>query len=364
MTKKPMVKKPRPADDRGDFRSMYSVLFDSPEYEDLSLEASHLLVTVKHSLGPAGIGVLEVATLQRRSKLTDPRIFERARDELIDGRWIQVERQVWWLRNGLRFEPSMSSENENHVKSVQRYLNGLPKLPIANRMAAYYIRFGWAVSEPFPSLGGNGMAMGSGTHPNGMDYPSKKEWVPDGISITEPLTETLTEPLTETDTESESHAREDSPSASNPDFDGYTPTNDQRARAAELRIDLDSTLRTWRAKRKAKGAVPVDLVADFDGWVEDEPGFTRSNAHPAPATPVRPPAYVPPPEPELASPEDARRIARETAAALKPGGAPKPNGHHAPAEPMPEPSIRDPEKAAEFEERKRRALTLARGGKP
>lgn len=123
------------------------------------------------------------------------------------------------------------------------------------------------------------------------------------------------------------------PGDASPDFDGYTPTEAQTARAAELHVDLDSTLRTWRAKRKAKGARPVDLAADFDGWLEDQPGFTRngSNGNGAvhaetPSGPARVAPYVPPPEPEV-SPEQRAEIARlaaEKRAALRGDATPEP----------------------------------------
>lgn len=280
---KPQPKKaPKPSDERGDFRSMYSVLFDSPEYEELSLAASHLLVTVKHSLGPAGIGVLEVATLQRRAKLTDAE-FEPAKVELIKGQWIYVEHRVWWLRNGLRFEPSMVSSNENHVRGIQRFLNGLPKLAIANRFAAYYRRLGWDLAEPFPNLNGNGIGMGSVTHRDPIEIPFPRGMAmgthPDPIAITEPLTltEPLTEPLTESDseTESESDARAPEGVAS---LEQLNPTDDHRTRAAELKLDLDHELRRWKLHRQANGIDPADPVADFGLWLERAPGFNGSGS--------------------------------------------------------------------------------------
>ena len=39
---------------------------------------------------------------------------------------------------------------------------------------------------------------------------------------------------------------------------------------------MDSALRKWRAKRQARGARPIDLAHDFDGWLEDEPGFSSN----------------------------------------------------------------------------------------
>lgn len=174
---------------RGDYRPIYAVLLDSPEYEDLSRDGSALLIAVKLSLGPSGIGVLSTDLLMRRSKLSGLEDFAAARDELIATGWIQVERHVWWLRNGLRFEPTMSLENDNHRKSIERHLLGLPKLAIVNRMAAYY-----GLPEPFPTLNGNGYRMAS---------PMGSERVPDPMPIPMGITEPLTEPLTLTEPEPE-----------------------------------------------------------------------------------------------------------------------------------------------------------------
>lgn len=317
MTKAPQKKPTKPSDERGDFRSMYSVLFDSPEYEELSLAASHLLVTIKHSLGPAGIGVLEVATLQRRSKLLDQSLFYSARDELVRGRWITIQHRIWWLRNGLRFEPSMSCDNENHVRGVQKFLNGLPKLVIANQMAAYYRRIGWALNDPFPGLSGDPIPMGSGSHrypieiPSSGGIPSRSHGDP--TAITEPLTETLTltEPLTESDseTESESRAREGSATP-----DGWTPNDTHRAFCLKYGLDVDLELVGFDAWNEANDGEVSD--ATFTLWLSRSVTFgsstsngatTNGRAHdPDPPRPYVAP-YKPPADPEVAA-EDAARV--------------------------------------------------------
>lgn len=168
--KKKTPKAPRPAGTRtasarGDYRPIYSVLPDSPEFEVLGLRAGMLLYTVKLSLGPAGIGVLSTDTLCHRSKLQVDE-FEAARAELVHHRWILVERRIWWLRNGLRFEPTLSLKNDNHRASVEGYIRGLPKQEIVNRFAYYY-----GLDLPFPEV------------PRTMGSPWDEPWDRHGISM-------------------------------------------------------------------------------------------------------------------------------------------------------------------------------------
>lgn len=108
-----------------------------------------------------------------------------------------------------------------------------------------------------------------------------------------------------------------------PEVDAYQPNDEQRARAAELHVDLGACLRKWRANRKAHppDPPPTDLAADFDGWLEREPGYANGNgarSDPAPMLHRLPvvPWVPPPPVPE----EDRAEVARQaaaTAASLK-----------------------------------------------
>lgn len=61
--------------------------------------------------------------------------------------WLHRERQVFWLRNALKFEPSRSLLNENHRKNIADHLAGLPKLKIVNDFADYY-----GLPKPFPGV--------------------------------------------------------------------------------------------------------------------------------------------------------------------------------------------------------------------
>lgn len=155
--------------DRGEYRPIYSVLPDSPEFQALSKDAALLLYTVKVTLGPAGIGVLYDDQLAERARLTREEMI-RAREELIRADWLLVDGRIHWLRNGLRFEPTVTMANENHKKSIMRHLKGLPKQPIVNQFAIYY-----GLDAPFPDLGDKGSEGG----PEGVGPSSHVE---DGVS--------------------------------------------------------------------------------------------------------------------------------------------------------------------------------------
>lgn len=144
-------------------------------------------------------------------------------------------------------------------------------------------------------------------------------------------------PSTSDQRASDPHARaheEASPDQVNgepPDFDAYQPTEAQRARAAVLHVDLDGCLRKWRANRKAARTDPaaLDLAADFDGWLEREPGYANGNgvvrADPGPLLhrlPVVP--WTPEPEPTPEERAEAQRIVQATTAALKSDRTPEP----------------------------------------
>jgi hypothetical protein len=132
--------------ERGEFRAVHQALIDSPEWEELSPEARLTLFVVKLRLGSLGIRVLYTDAVAHGTG-HDADAVAATLDELRRGNWLTWERNVYWLRNGLRFEPSLSLSNENHRLSISRQLLSLPKLPIVNAFAAYY-----GLATPFPDV--------------------------------------------------------------------------------------------------------------------------------------------------------------------------------------------------------------------
>lgn len=140
---------------RGDYRAIHAVILDSPEFVDMSPEAQLVFFHLKLRLGATGIDVLpaaeamlseathyDLATIRRA--LTelgaegDPPSHPKGIPHPMRMGWLRRERQVFWLRNALKFEPSRSLLNENHRKNIADHLAGLPKLKIVNDFADYY----------------------------------------------------------------------------------------------------------------------------------------------------------------------------------------------------------------------------------
>lgn len=160
--------------DKGEFRSIYVALLDSWEFQELSACARSCLTTLKLKLGKAGIDVFAPETLPRYTGFP-AEACSAALGELQDARWILVERNVYWLRNGLRFEPSDPLSNSNGRKGIENHLKTLPDLPIVSAFAAYY-----GLKSPY-SGGGDGSPSGGAS--KGVGKPLRT--TDDGIRKTE-----------------------------------------------------------------------------------------------------------------------------------------------------------------------------------
>jgi hypothetical protein len=128
---------------------------------------------LKLALGASGIAV--VRGLQSEVEYLTGLPPDRARmaiKGLADAMWVRSEGPVVWLRNGLRFEPALTLENENHKKGVARHLKGLPKFAIVNDFADYY-----DLDRPFPEIvNGSHTPSHTPSHADGIpDQEVKKE---------------------------------------------------------------------------------------------------------------------------------------------------------------------------------------------
>lgn len=105
--------------DRGDYRSFYSAFWDDPDVHALSDAAYRVLTTLKGTLPASGIGVVYLAVLAERCGKTVAQV-EESLTELeapkpgADLGWIRRERNIVWIINGLRFEPTLTSANSKH----------------------------------------------------------------------------------------------------------------------------------------------------------------------------------------------------------------------------------------------------------
>lgn len=124
-------------DYRGEFRGIYTVLPDSPEFQILTPDSRLFIFLLKLKLGLSGINVFYLDTLAHLSGTGGGRVADGIRD-LIAHDWIVVNEPIVWLRNGLRFDPANPLGYRNGCKAVVKHLLTLPKLPIVNDFLAYY----------------------------------------------------------------------------------------------------------------------------------------------------------------------------------------------------------------------------------
>ena len=139
--------------DRGEYRSIHTVLVDSPEFIDLSPAAQLVFFQLKLRLGPSGIAVIPAVehVLAEATGYHPDTIGDAMGDAIAKG-FLVRERNVLWIRNGLKFEPSRSLTNENHVTSIVRYIASLPKLKIVKDFADYYdLNIEWHTPYHTPS---------------------------------------------------------------------------------------------------------------------------------------------------------------------------------------------------------------------
>lgn len=124
---------------RGVFRAVYSSLLDDPDYHALPTDARLLLLTLRlcRDAGPAAIFRYYPGKLAIQSGLSE-RAVVRGLDCLATHGWIAYRYPIVWVRNGLRYDPSVSLANPKHVTYVTRVLEELPNSEIVRRFCDYY----------------------------------------------------------------------------------------------------------------------------------------------------------------------------------------------------------------------------------
>ena len=143
---------------RGRYRGVYSALFDNMEFQSLSAAARQVLVFARlcEDAGPAAIFRFYYELIQAHTGLSAARV-RKALAELVATNWIEIEGPVLWIKNGLRYDPSINLTNRKHLKGVLGQIRSLPKLDIVLRFCIYY-----DLGKPFESPS-NGSVSGSGS---------------------------------------------------------------------------------------------------------------------------------------------------------------------------------------------------------
>lgn len=142
---------------RGESRAIYTALADDHDFLSLSPNAKLVWYTLKMQLGASGIGVMYPGQLADLTGLDYPEV-EPALAELEAGdAWLLRDRNVMWLRNGLRFDPYVTTANRKHLQGIVAHLAGLPRVALIERFCALYgidpewIRSGLPDGEPHPA---------------------------------------------------------------------------------------------------------------------------------------------------------------------------------------------------------------------
>lgn len=125
--------------ERGNYRSIHTVIVDGPDFQALSPGAKLVWYTLKMTLGPSGIDVVPalVATLVERTG-ADTGQVEKGLLQLEAAGWLQRERNVVWMVDGLRHDPHFQLTNQNHRTQVAKHVNGLPRLAIVDAFRLHY----------------------------------------------------------------------------------------------------------------------------------------------------------------------------------------------------------------------------------
>lgn len=153
--------------ERGEHRAIYTVLLQSPEFLDLSPEGQLVWFHLKLMLGPCGIDVIPAVEAQLEEATNMPSEgVRKGMGDAMDKDFLRRERNVLWMVNGLKFEPSRTVTNANHRTSIQKHIGGLPKLKIVNDFADYY-----GLDRPFPKVGATPSPTPS---PSGGDTQSRR----------------------------------------------------------------------------------------------------------------------------------------------------------------------------------------------
>lgn len=165
---------------RGIYRGIYASLFDDPDYQHLSVEARLVLLTARlcQQAGAAAIYRAYVPVLAEQTGLSvhqvEAALGELEKSPTRERPWVFREAGLLWIRNALRFDPTLSLANPKHLTAVERALAALPRSGLVRKFCRYY-----KIGNPLES------------HAGGNRYPS--------VSVSPPSTETDSETENETE---------------------------------------------------------------------------------------------------------------------------------------------------------------------
>jgi hypothetical protein len=133
-------------DGRGLYRSIYCSIWSDAEFKKFSPEEKLVFLNLRTSplTNILAMYPFYVEAIEQQTGLSRE-VIVRALDSLSIKGWIQIEEGVVWIKKGLRFDPQISLQNENHRIAVRKAILNLPKLQIV----ADFINF-YGIDMPYP----------------------------------------------------------------------------------------------------------------------------------------------------------------------------------------------------------------------
>lgn len=168
---------------RGDYRAVYEVLWDGPDFQRLPPDARLVLLALKlRGCGRLGIRAIPglIGALTDWTGMPSDRVSDGIKI-LSEMGWVKVEGSLVWVIRGLEFETQISPNNPNHVASLMSEVNALPRKEIVAEFCRYY-------TPSWPCL--------IRWHRNGTEIPSSRDGDGSEVGIsTLPIPITLTQTL-------------------------------------------------------------------------------------------------------------------------------------------------------------------------
>lgn len=189
MAKKLPNKSEAPTATRGEYRAIYTVLWNGPDWQQLPPNARLVWLALKGNCGPTGLACLP-ATAHQVSRWTglDVPAVTNALAVLVTSGWILSEGDVVWVRGGIQHDPLYHPSNDNHRKAALRYVAGMPRLAIVGAFVRAHPEWfppsdvqpvmAWALTPPDAEPARVGPSRVPDTMGDG---------IPDGISIPSPI---------------------------------------------------------------------------------------------------------------------------------------------------------------------------------
>lgn len=248
--------------ERGESRAIYVAVTDDPDFLSLSRDAKLLWYTLKMRMGASGIDAIYPGQLADLTGISYDAV-DGVLSELEGARWIVRERNVVWLRNGLRFDPYMSTGNRRHLSAVCGHLSGLPKYNIINEFCSYYnIDPEW-VSQGVPDTH-------SGTPPDTLPGT-----LPDRLPDTGSRNKELGGKPKE---KNPSGSKRKKPMVERPP--DWCPNTAHVEKARKHGLDVEYQAQKFKQDRDAKGVLYADWGMAFHTWLDNAAEFKARDGPP------------------------------------------------------------------------------------